>query len=334
MFPSIRVALGVAGILVSAIVAEPAQGQQRRARPPQYSADAFRGIFFEDVSQAVRGERPPISALSETAPTGRHGDEETNGGDASNGVAGTEPTRQSPGSDAGSSAVRWSSLATAVQLEDEFKRLKLRYDAMLTTPGSFKSGGFREARSTLSIMAMLMAVIAEYEGTVRFQDDAAVARDLLARAAVNIASGTTEAFNEANQRKADLQDLVSGTGLGRSESAGPVDWSLVVARLPLMEYLEGLLGETLQQGTVDAAAVAESQEEVARAAAMVAVVAAVLKQEGMEDAEDEDYRQMATAMQQAAMLVRGAAEENDADAARRAVGTLGQSCNACHEQYR
>lgn len=321
MVSLIRTAIMLAVVLLSALPVRSVWAQQRRARPPQYPPDAFRGVFFEDVTQALRGERPRSDERAASAAT------------APARIDDAESRNAPAGGDAADSAGRWRSLAAPVHLEDEVKRLKLQYDALVTTPGRFKSGGFREARSKLSTLAVLMGVIAEYEGTVRFQQDAAVARDLLARAAVNVAAGTNEAFNEANQRKADLQDLISGTGLDRSESDGPVDWSLVGARLPLMEYLDDLLNNTLQAGSVDAAAVAAAEEELQRSAAMVAVIAEVLKQEGMEDAEDADYRQMASAMQRAAMEVRQAVEENDPDAARRAVGTLGQSCNACHQQY-
>lgn len=306
-----------------------ASAQQRRARPPEYPKEAFRGVFFEDVTQALRGERPRVEALgaSSKAPTGRSGSPAASS-------PGAASMRAGQGKTEGGSEGRWSPLVDAVHLEDEVKRLKLRYDELVTTPSRFRSGGFQDARETLSVLAMVMAVIADYEGRVRFQDDAGLARDLLARSAQNVTAGSDETFDEAKQRKADLQDLVSGTGLNRVDPTGPTDWTLVGSRTPLMNYLEDLLNEPLQSGTTDAAAVEQSKEEIDRAAALVAVVAEVLQQEGMDEADDSDYRQFSEAMQRAALEVRAAIAENDADGARQAVGKLGQSCNACHEQYR
>lgn len=307
-----------------------AVAQQRRARPPQYPKEAFRGVFFEDVSEALRGERPRVEALgpSSTAPASRGGSNST----ARSPNAGPMNAANAAAGDA--SGGGWPTLVDAVHLEDEVKRLKLQYDELVTTPSRFRSGGFQDARETLSILAMLMAVIADYEGRVRFQDDAGLARDLFARSAKNVTAGSDATFDEAKQRKADLQDLVNGTGLNRTAPTAATDWTLVGARIPLMNYLEDLLNEPLQSETNDAAAVEQSKEELDRAAALVAVVAEVLKQEGMDDADDPDYRQFSDAMQQAARDVRAALAENDAEGVRQAVGQLGQSCSACHEQYR
>ncbi len=317
--------------------ASSAVAQQRRARPPQYPEGAFRGVFFEDIGEALRGERPRVEALG---PAG--GAVANRGGSPANSATG--PSGGATATAAGGSTATaaggasggggWSSLIEAVHLEDEVKRLKLEYDGLVTTPSRFRSGGFQDVRQTLSILATLMAVIADYEGRVRFQEDAAAARDLLARSAKNVTAGSDEAFDEAKQRKADLQDLVSGTGLNRAAPAEAIDWTLIGARSPLMNYLEQLLAEPLESETTDAATVEQSKEELDRAAALVAVVAEVLQQEGMEDADDPDYRQLSDAMRQAAQDVRAALADDDAEGARKAVGQIGQSCSACHEQYR
>jgi hypothetical protein len=60
---------------------------------------------------------------------------------------------------------------------------------------------------------------------------------------------------------------------------------------------------------------------------MVAIVGKVLNQEGMDEADDADYQQLSDAMKQAALDLRLAVVNDDAEAARLAVGAIGQSCS-------
>ncbi len=319
----------LAGIL---ILTTSASGQEKRAKPPKFDASSFPGVFYEDLSAVVAGGRPRIDQLH--AATGA----------AATGIAGPAASlaagpagNGSPavaGDSASDSKAKWRSLAEPLQLEDEVKKMKLHYDSVVTTPGRFKSGDFKLARVDLAILATLMAVIHEYEGDVRFKKDAAIARDALASAAVAVAGGADNIFDVAMQRRNDLQDVVSGSGLNRAAPATPTDWSVISTRSPLMLYLQQQMDETLLSGTADDASVAEAIEEIKRSGAMVAVIAEVLNQEGMEGADDEDYRKLADAMKSAALELRGALERNDAAGARLAVGEVSKSCIACHDGYR
>ncbi len=295
-------------------------GQEPRAKPPKFSKDQFRGIFFDDPSDALSGKRPKITDMKQQSAV-------VAGGNTAN-------SNTASSSGAGSAKGKWLPLADAVNLEDEVKRIKLHYDELVTTPGRFKGGEFQAARTDLALLAMLFAVISEYEGEVRFKKDAALARDLMARSAVRVTTGSAETFDEAKARKADLQDLVSGTGLNRAAPTEATDWSVVTTRSPLMEYLEIVLDDPLQSGTNDADSVSDSMDDLKRTAGIVAVIAEVLNQEGMEGADDADYRAFAEEMKQAALQLRSALQQNDANAARLAVGELSQSCDKCHESYR
>lgn len=306
--------------------------QEKRARPPQFDAKSFPDVFFSDLSSVVGSNRPSLSTLRGT---GAGTAVEMN-----NGLAG--PGSGTSGSGGGTGGAtpgagqggKWQPLTEAIYLEDEVKRLKLHYDSVVTTPGRFKSGDFKIARVDLAVLATLMAVIHEYEGNVRFKQDAAVARDNLARSAITVAGGSDTVFNDAMQRKTELQDLISGAGLNRAAEAKPNDWSIITTRSPLMEYLQQLMDETLTSETNDAASVAAAIEDLKRSGAMVAVISEVLNQEGMEGADDGDYREFSNRMKQAAMALQAALEQNDPNAARLAVGEISKSCDACHEQYR
>ena len=111
------------------------------------------------------------------------------------------------GGDSGSGESKWSALISPTSLEDEIKRMRLHYDEVVTTPSAFNGGGYQDARRDLSALATLFAIISEHGGEVRWKDQAAAARDLLARTAFNCKAGSTQVYNEARLRKADLQDL-------------------------------------------------------------------------------------------------------------------------------
>jgi hypothetical protein len=312
----------VASIL---LLSTTAFGQEKRAKPPKFDSASFPGVFYDDLSAAVSSGRPRIDQLNSAT-----GADVTTPSGQMTGEAGTGTASDS----AGGSKGKWRSLVEPLQLEDEVKKMKLHYDSLVTTPGRFKSGDFKIARVDLAILATLMAVIHEYEGEVRFKKDAAIARDALASAAVTVAGGADNIFDVAMQRRNDLQDLVSGSGLNRTAPATPTDWSVVSTRSPLMEYLQQQMDETLLSGTADDASVAEALEEIKRSGAIVAVIAEVLNQEGMEGADDEDYRKLSDAMKSAALDLRGALERNDAAGARISVGEISKSCSTCHDVYR
>jgi len=295
----------------------PAFADEKRAPAPEYPSGADQGVFFKSLREAIRGERPQLQALRDVKPAQPAGDASDNGGDA--------------GGDDGSGP--WDKLVSPVSLEDEIKRLKLHYDATVNQPGPFKSGGYEAARLDLMVMGSLFAIISEYDGEVRFKEDAAAARDLLARTAFNLNSGSTQVFNEARARKDDLRDLLTGTGLRGRQSEDGNDWAVIADRSPLMEYAEQLR-EQLRTATSSAEDVEAEPADVRRPAELLAVLGRILQKEGMDEADDEDYRKLSEAMTKAAGGVTRGLELDDYEAISRAVGELNQSCDDCHGQYR
>lgn len=291
------------------------QGDDRRAPKPKFTPDATKGIFFDSLGKAIPNGRPKLTDLRKTksiiiaaGPTGAE-----------------QPDGQASGP--------WDGLITAASIEDEIKRVKLRYDSVVTQPGPFKSGGYQDARLNLMVMSSLFAVITEYNGDVRWKKDAAVARDRLGRTAFNCNAGSTQVFNEAKTRKEDLQDLMSGTGLRTGKSEGSNDWASIADRSPMMEYAEELR-ESLRTATSNADAIKSDPNDVRRPAELLAVLGKILTKEGMDEYDDPDYVALSEAMTKAAQDVTRGLELKDYDAVRKAVGAVTQSCDACHEQYR
>jgi len=290
---------------------------ERRAPAPKFSGESFRGVFFSKSTEAIRGARPEMGVPQ----------------DASQAPV-DKPSGAGSSSVAAAHASGFSALVSPATLEDEIKRLRLELDAGVTTPAAFQSGGFKDARVKLSILASLFAIVTEHNGDVRWKKDAPVARDLIARTALNCKSGSGQVYNEVKQRKADLEDLVSGTGLASRESEPENDWSVIADRVPLMNYLESLLQGPLKEGTQDAAAVKAESERVRKAAELVASVSEILTKPGLADAEDADYATLCREMASASRGISLALDQGDAAAVGASVGAVTQACDKCHEAYR
>ncbi|EMI53534.1 cytochrome c [Rhodopirellula sallentina] len=291
--------------------------QQQRARPPVFDQQTTSRVFFPDLSSALRGERPSLSSLQK-----------------SDAEAAQAQANMAKESGSNSTEKKWNELISAVSLEDEIKRVKLKFDGVITTPGAFNGGGYQDARLHLSVLASLFAVISEYSGDVRWKSDAKTARDITAKTALNCAAGSTPVYNEARLRKADLQDLVSGAGLSVAKAGEDEnDWSMIADRSPLMEYAELVLDD-LSDVTNDTDSAKDNIDVVRRNAELLAVLGEILIQEGMDDSEDDDYKALSSAMTEASRSVVMALERQDFDGVRESVGAITQSCSACHEEYR
>ena len=304
--------------LVGLALSLPLSAQERRAKPPQFSKAQVDQTFFDELSQAIRGTRPDLATLRGNQPTAPA-------------TTGPSPARREESHEGDSD--RWSRLVSATSLEDEIKRLRLEFDATVTTPGAFSGGGYRDARRHLSILAMAFAVVDEFGEDVRWKDQAGAARDLMARTAANCKTGSTQVYNEAKLRQQDLQDLVAGGGLQERATDERGEWVMIVERGPLMEYAESLL-DRMQDATRSGAAFSQATDSLVRDAQMLAIVGTVLQAEGMIDADDEDYNGLSQEMVEAATSLAAAAEREDSESARAAVGAVVQSCANCHDQYR
>jgi len=313
--------LGCVAVASTAI----ALAAERRAPSPSFTENRYSGLFFRSAEEAIRGERPRIAAGT--------------AGGAAAGVAGRAANASvaaaaPPAAGPSGASSGFTALISPQSLEDEIKRIRLEFETAITTPAAFRSGDFQKARLHLTTLASLFAVIVEHEGDVRWKRDAAAARDLLARSAANCKSGTAQVYNEVRLRKADLEDLVSGSGLAVRQAESENDWLMIADRVPLMTYAEILLDGPLKQGSRSAEAVAAESDPLRRAAELLAVVGEILRQEGMADADDDDYRLLCQELIDASTAVSQAVDQQDAAAVGRAVGAVSQACSRCHESYR
>jgi hypothetical protein len=315
-FPQL-ILIGLAVMLLS-LVSLSAQKTDSplRARLPKFDNKQSKGTFFESVFEKLVGPR----VVNDKVNVATNGNPESpTSGDPIGGIA-----------DSG-----WAAIISAEVIEDEIKAIKLKVDSDIDKPTDFKGRGYKKARRHFSVLAIMFGVIGEYDGDVRFQEHAPAARELFAKAARNCKVGSTQAYNEAKLRKADLQDLISGSGI---EVAGTIEkaakWETVTDRAPLMQRLEFGFQQKLQPMTASKSEFEAQSEALLHEAEMVALMAEVLCKAGMEDADDDSYTEFARRMKKSARDVVDAVKLNNDEAARKAVGEISKSCSECHENYR
>ena len=314
------VASAVGGFLLLQAIGYAQQAKKKpvRALPPKWSEEV-KGAFFADARK-VLGERPKFNPGAKPASTG----------------GASTPMPMPTGDDPAAGGVfAWSKVVTPETLEDEIKAQKLLLDASVTTPGPFKGGGNRDARKQFSTLAVMFGIIAEYDGTVRWQKDATGIRDLLAQAGVSCKVGTDQSYNQAKLRLQELTDLVGGgtiADLKPSEAAA--QWDKVANRPPLMMRLEDAFDKRLKPWLANEGEFKSKSSEILAEAQILAALAEVIQRPGFEFADDESYLEHAKAMRQAASDIVDAVKLNSYEKANTAAGTISNSCTACHEGFR
>ncbi|MBT6846018.1 MAG: cytochrome c [Planctomycetaceae bacterium] len=286
----------------------------KRVKFPEFKDDArIKTVFFSKALEKLAGPRQ-----INTAPMA---------GVGNTGAGGSEP-------ETGGMTGKWAELISAPTIEDEVKAIKLAVDTGVDKPSQFSGGGYQNARYQFSVAAAMFGIIAEFDGDVRWKSQALGIRDVFARTAGNCKVGSTQAYNEAKLRKADLQDLLGGATVDAKANAEDFNWSRVVDRAPLMQRLEVALDERLSPMTSSADEFESNKETILHEAEIVAAMAHIFTRPQMEDGDDEDYAGYAKKMKSGALDLLDAVKLNDPNRAASAVGVMTQSCTECHELYR
>ncbi len=289
----------------------------KRAKRPEFKKRDWDQVFFENIfKEGFVGERP--ANLSESAAPKVATKSNPNGG-------GTSTT---------SSSKKWSTIIDRSVIEDEIKRLQIKLETEVTTPTKYKSE-HHKARLTFSMLAMLFAIIEEYDSDIRWKKDAPYARVAFARAAANARTGSEQAYQNAKKRKENLKELVRGTSFPQDEKPTTEwDWVDVIDRGPIMEKLEIVYQEHLKPDTANEAGFRSKIEEVLHNASLVAAMSEVMSKPSSEDSDDEDYMEHVNSMKAGAIQVISGAKTNGYALVEKGVNTVGQSCTNCHEDFR
>jgi hypothetical protein len=229
---------------------------------------------------------------------------------------------------------KWSTMVSEETLTDEIKDMKAVLVGAVASQSDFKGGGYDKAREAFSAVALAFGVIAAYDQEIRWKKDADRVRDLFARVGFNCKVGTEQSFNESKIRVVDLEALLEGTvPTARADREDDFRWSQAAGRPALMSRLESA-DATLAAASASKSDFDKAVDRVLRDAEIVAVIGEVIQQPDYEYHDDDTYRGYASAMRDAALRVRSAAQKKDYEAARAALGELKKSCDACHGDYR
>ena len=310
------VAFLIAALLLTKIAwAAEKQGPTQQAKPPIWSQDVL-DEFFVDAREQLVGERPAKRT------------------DA---VAATSPAGQESGADSDAETGKpasWSQVISGDALAAEVKQLAATLREPLANPAKFKGGGYKTCRAAFNELAVLFAVIAEYDGDVRWQEDAPMLRDALARAARNCKTGTDQTFAEAAELRTQLDDLIRGERLGGKPAPPPERWSDLADRSLLMTRMESALQEGISPALSNAREFSRKAIDVQQQAEVLAILATLIDREEFEYWDDETFQEHSSALRAASRALTRAAAEANYEAARAAAGEASQSCSACHEGYR
>lgn len=304
-------------LIAAAVAAGPRDARRRRPRralPPHWSKDVT-DLFFADARTALVGSRPQFPHVPATSATSPN--------DATK--------RRSAAADG---ATGWSRVISAETLEDEVKAQKLLLDQQLTSLGEFKSGRYRDCRERLSTLAVIFAIIAQYDGPVRWQQQAAGIRDRLSRAGFNCKAGSDAAYRDAILCKQQLDDLVRG-GKAAVAAADPnVPWDQVTDVPSLMRRMARGHEERLTQGAANQGEARRQGATLLHEAQLLAALAEVLQREPLDNWDDETYVDYARQLERAALDSAAGVRQNNYNQLRQAAGEVTKACSQCHEGYR
>jgi len=321
-----RIAVVLACVTLLGVTLVPAQGtrkapRRREAPPPSFSVEE-RQLFFADVAAKLGSGGPPL-AKEETTTTGS----------GSTPVANSDAPAAQPVV-AAEGKGNWERWIRPESLQDEITAQVAALGAAVKTPTAFKSGGFRAARVSLSVLATLFSVVAEYPGEVRFKEQAAALVPAISRAGFNCKVGSDPAYREARLRWEDLSELVRG---GRVEAPAGItagDWENVADRAPLMTRMEQSLRERFGEGSANRDALEQEQEKLLVEAEVLAVLAQVIQSPRYEFAEEASYQRMAGELQQAAEDLAEAIRAKNVDQVQTSLRQVNKACDTCHGDFR
>ncbi len=316
--PNFRMVVVGTVALFTAVPLVWAAGAPKRARPPRWNKRDSE-VFFSDAREKLNGQRPAGSGQSSSTSVVNN--------------PGNPAAENAPAvNDSGTFA--WSNLISSDTIEAEVKLLQKEISDTVQTPAQFKGGGYKEGRRQFTELAMLLAIIAEYDGDVRWKQSASGLRDLVGRAGMNCKVGTDASFNEAKLRKEDMEKLVRGEQPQVERGEGKTKWEKVAGRPPLMQRLEKAQQQGVAVWTADQGEFKKNAEKLEREAEILAAIAEVIQREGFEFSDDETYVGYAKQMRDAAKTVAEAAKNKNYDQARKASGDISKACSSCHEGYR
>lgn len=227
----------------------------------------------------------------------------------------------------------WESLAGMGELEAEVVGIRNQLTARLRTTGGYNTS-YKQVANSGAALAVVAHVISLHPGDVSWKDDALYIRDL-GQAISKSATGLgAKNFRET---KAPFEQFVDV--LNRSKPAGLPEpkpdarFSEFAGRGGLMQRMqEGY--NWLDKEVPSAEALKENGDRVKQEAAILAVMLKVVGEPGYEYADDPGYQEYLTKSIELSRELSASVEKEDYKSYRKALSTIYNNCNQCHDGYR
>jgi cytochrome c556 len=314
-FAALAVLISLSLSLVAGIVlAQRASNAGRKKGPPTSFDPRVEDAFFADVLKA-HGKGTLEDALKSGGP-----------------AAGQPKTVESDGGGGGEAG--WAKVISADTLESEIKTAINEAGPHVDSKTKWATG-HRKVRALYSTMAVCFAVIAKYDGEVKYKKSALALRDGLSRAAANAKVNSDQALQEAKARLNDLIQVRNGGGGPAADNADPkapfkaiVDVSEAMKRMASAHEE----GECLKVWIAAADGFKSKKAQIVHQAEMLGMLAKVLQDPSYE--YPDEFGQIAKGVQTAAEEIVQAVKADNHQAAQTAVGKITNACTNCHGKFR
>ncbi|HEX3870665.1 MAG TPA: hypothetical protein VHV77_09525 [Pirellulales bacterium] len=228
----------------------------------------------------------------------------------------------------------WSKIISADNLEALVKaEAPIVADAVKTMP-NFKGNGREKAQIAYSELAALFAVIANYDGDVRWKKDAIGLRNKFSQVSLNCKTSSDAAYKEAKARSDDLAELLRGGTVDLPKGDSTDELGKLISRPPLMKLMDEACKAHISPWTNDKGAFNKNKETLTREAQLMAMLAEVIKDPSFDSGDDPTYVAYAAELQKQCLELVEAIKSDNQSGAQSAVSRINKSCDTCHGEYR
>lgn len=274
----------------------------------------------------------PLTILAETGPAAPPVD-----GTASPARPAVEPAAkaavevlQEPAPDG---AEEWSVLASGEDLADEAKTIRSSLTDKLRSVGKY-SGHYKEVRVDAATLAVLAAIAGEHPDPPSWRAYSKPIRDIAAQIARSAVANGDKFYKPTRIAFEKLDTLLSGSRPPDvEEAADKVSFSELASRVLLMQRLERAFNYL--KLTVNTEAIFRKESaKVSHEGAIIATLSRVIATSGYDDADLDEYRAFARALQQSGLGVAEAVQNADFAAYTAALDRGSKACTNCHTEYK
>jgi hypothetical protein len=283
--------------------------RDRRVRPPRWD-ESMNRAFFPNALERLVGDPP-----NWLSPDVNH--------------------QRAPTSPKTATVVRgtWEHELPADVIEDEIKSSQRPLTDLLASPARFKDGGFRDVERSLHTLTVLFAIITEYDGDVRWKDDAANAVAAFGSAAALCQEPTDAAYAAARQASEDLVQLIQGESLPADNKSG-FQLAEIAKLTPLMQRMDEAVKTRIEPNLSSSDVLQRESSTIHHEATLIAALSKWIQREQYGFVEDDTFKSHATVLTRYSLELSQAAQSGNYDSASVALGRIRQACDACHADYR